>query len=157
MLATSAPLVAVELIATSIWVGGMVCLAIVAKAARGVLDESSQVTFFRAVGRRYGMVGTASLLIAIAAGLALSRPPSSWSRTIDAAAVLDGVLVVATIAGMMQARAMTALRRKLIANTRDSSTAVALRRGRLLANGIRGVMALMTLAIVILAAFAVTH
>ena len=60
MLATSAPLVAVELIAASIWVGGMVCLAIVAKAARGVLEESSQVTFFRAVGRRYGMVGTAS-------------------------------------------------------------------------------------------------
>jgi len=157
MLATSAPLVAVELIAASIWVGGMVCIAIVAKAARGVLDESSQVAFFRAVGRRYGMVGTASLLIAIAAGLALSWPPSSWSRTIDAAALLAGVLVVATIAGMMQARAMTALRRKLIANAGDSSTAVALRRGRLLANGIRGLMALMTLAIVILAAFAVAH
>ena len=157
MLATSAPLVAVELITASIWVGGMVCLAIVAKAARGVLDESSQVAFFRAVGRRYGMVGTASLLIAIAASLALSLPPSSWSRTIDAAAVLASVLVVATIAGMMQARAMTALRRKLIANPRDSSTAVGLRRGRLLANGIRGLMALMTLAIVILAAFAVTH
>ena len=157
MLATSAPLVAVELITASIWVGGMVCLAIVAKAARGVLDESSQVAFFRAVGRRYGMVGTASLLIAIAAGLALSWPPSSWSRTIDAAVVLAGVLVVATIAGMMQARAMTALRRKLIANAGDSSTAVALRRGRLLANGIRGLMALMTLAIVILAAFAVAH
>ena len=155
MLATSAPLVAVELIAASIWVGGMVCIAIVAKAARGVLDESSQVAFFRAVGRRYGMVGTASLLIAIAAGLAW--PPSSWSRTIDAAVVLAGVLVVATIAGMMQARAMTALRRKLIANAGDSSTAVALRRGRLLANGIRGLMALMTLAIVILAAFAVAH
>jgi len=157
MLATSAPLLVVELIAASIWVGGMVCLAIVAKAARGVLEESSQVAFFRAVGRRYGMVGTASLLIAIAAGLALSWPPSSWSRTIDAAAVLAGVLVVATIAGMMQARAMTALRRKLIANPSDSSTAVALRRGRLLANGIRGLMALMTLAIVILAAFAITH
>jgi uncharacterized membrane protein len=157
MLAISAPLVAVELIAASIWVGGMVCIAIVAKAARGVLDESSQVAFFRAVGRRYGMVGTASLLIAIAAGLALSWPPSSWSRTIDAAVVLAGVLVVATIAGMMQARAMTALRRKLIANAGDSSTAVALRRGRLLANGIRGLMALMTLAIVILAAFAVAH
>jgi hypothetical protein len=45
----------------------------------------------------------------------------------------------------------------LIANPRDSSTTVALHRGRLLANGIRGLMALMTLAIVILAAFAVTH
>ena len=157
MLATSAPLVAVELITASIWVGGMVCLAIVAKAARGVLDESSQVAFFRAVGRRYGMVGTASLLIAIAAGLALSWPPSSWSRTIDAALVLAGVLAVSTVAGMTQARAMTALRRKVITNPGDSATEGALRRGRLLANGIRGLMALMTLAIVILAAFAVAH
>src|SRR5450759_2895067 len=144
MLATSAPLVAVELISASIWVGGMACLAIVAKAARGVLDESSQVAFFRAVGRRYGIVGTASLLIAIAAGLALSWPPSSWSRTIDAALVLAGVLVVATVAGMTQARAMTALRRKVITNPGDSATVRALRRGRLLANGIRGLMALLT-------------
>jgi len=88
---------------------------------------------------------------------ALTWPPSSWSRTIDAAVVLTGVLVVPTIAGMIQARAMTALRHKLIANPRDNSTAVALRRVRLLANGIRGLMALMTLAIVILAAFAVAH
>jgi uncharacterized membrane protein len=157
MLATSAPLVAVELISASIWVGGMVCLVIVAKAARGVLDESSQVAFFRAVGRRYGIVGTASLLIATAAGLALSWPPSSWSRTIDAAVVLAGVLVVATIVGMMRARAMTALRRKAITNPGDSATEGALRRGRLLANVIRRLMALMTLAIVILAAFAVAH
>ena len=108
-------------------------------------------------GRRYGIVGTASLLIAIAAGLAVSWPPSSWSRTIDAAVVLAGVLVVATIVGMMQARAMTALRRKVITNPGDSATVGALRRGRLLANVIRGLMALMTLAIVILAAFAVAH
>jgi len=157
MLATSASLVAVELIAASIWVGGMVCLAIVANAARGVLDESSQMAFFRMVGRRYGMVGTASLFIAIAAGLALSWPPSSWSGTGDAVAVLAGVLVVATSAGMLQARSMTALRRKSIAHPEDGSTAAALRRGRLLANAIRGAMALMTLAAVVLAAFAVTH
>jgi uncharacterized membrane protein len=157
MLATSAPLVAVELIAASIWVGGMVCIAVVAKAARDVLDESSQVAFFRAVGRRYGIMGTASLLVAIGTGLALSWPPSSWSRTIDAALVLAGVLVVSTVAGMTQARAMTALRRKVITNPGDSATVCALRRGRLLANGIRGLMALLTLAVVLLAAFAVAH
>ncbi len=125
MLATSAPLVAIELIAASIWVGGMVCLAIIAKAARGVLDESSQVAFFRAVGRRYGIVGTASLLIAIAAGLALAWSPPSWSRIICAAVILAGILVVATVIGMVQARAMTALRRKVIANPKDNSASEA--------------------------------
>ena len=51
MLATSAPLVAVELIAASIWVGGMACIAVVAKVAREALDEASQVAFFRFLGR----------------------------------------------------------------------------------------------------------
>jgi uncharacterized membrane protein len=157
MLATSAPLVAVELLATSIWVGGMVCIAIVAKSARDALDESSQVALFRSVGRRYGIVGTASLLIAIAAGLALAWPPPLWSRIICAAVILAGILVVATVIGMMQARAMTALRRKVIANPEDNSAADALQRGRLLANGIRGLMALLTLAIVLLAAIALVQ
>jgi hypothetical protein len=58
---------------------------------------------------------------------------------------------------MTQARAMTALRRKVITNPGDSATVRALRRGRLLANGIRGLMALLTLAVVLLAAFAVAH
>ena len=157
MLATSAPLVAVELLTASIWVGGMVCIAIVAKSARDALDESSQVALFRSVGRRYGIVGTASLLIAIAAGLALAWPPPLWSRIICAAVILAGILVVATVIGMMQARAMTALRRKVIANPEDNSAADALQRGRLLANGIRGLMALLTLAIVLLAAIALAR
>jgi uncharacterized membrane protein len=157
MLATSAPLVAVELLTASIWVGGMVCIAIVAKSARDALDESSQVALFRSVGRRYGIVGTASLLIAIAAGLGLAWPPPSWSRIICAAVILAGILVVATVIGMMQARAMTALRRKVIANPKDNSAADALRRCRLLANGIRGLMALVTLAIVLLAAIALAQ
>ncbi len=157
MLATSAPLLTVELITASVWVGGMVCMAIVARAARGVLDETSQVAFFRSVGRRYGIVGTTSLLVAIAAGIALSWPPASWSGAIVGALILAGLLVVATVVGMMQARAMTALRRRSIWSREDNSTAEALRRGRQLANMLRGLMALITLSIVILAAIAVAH
>lgn len=48
----------VDLVAASIWVGSLVCLAVVTAAARRVLDAPSQVTLFRAVGRRYGLVGT---------------------------------------------------------------------------------------------------
>ena len=42
MLATNPALIAVELVAASIWIGGMVCIAIVFQVARNVLDESSQ-------------------------------------------------------------------------------------------------------------------
>ena len=154
---TSTPLVAVELIAACIWVGSLVCLALVANVARKVLDGPSQVTFFRAIGRRYGIVGSASLLVAIGAGVALAWPPSSWSGTIDAAVALAGVLVLAAAVGMAQARAMTIRRRRAMSTPEDHDAGRAVRRGRLLAGALRGLMALVTLAIVVLAAQAISH
>lgn len=157
MQATSTLLVFVGFIAASIWTGGMVCIALVAKVAREVLDERSQVAFFRSVGRRYGIVGTVSLLVATAAGLALSWPPSGWTGPIGAAIGLAGVLIIATALGMMQARIMTARRRELIENPDDRITADALRRGRMLANGLRGMMALLTIAILALGSYVLVH
>jgi hypothetical protein len=136
-------------------VGSLVCLALVANVARKVLDGPSQVTFFRAIGRRYGVVGTASLLVAIGAGVALAWPPSSWSGTIEAAVALSGVLVLATAAGMAQARTMTTLRRQAMSSPDDHDVAV--RRGRLVAGGLRGLMAVVTLAVLVLAAQAVAR
>ena len=72
MLTKNTPLVAVELITACIWVGSLVCLAIVANVARRVLDGPSQVIFFRVIGRRYAFVGTGSLLVAIGTGVVLA-------------------------------------------------------------------------------------
>ncbi len=157
MLTTSTPLVAVELVAASIWVGSLVCLAVVTAAARRVLDTPSQVALFRAVGRRYGLVGTTALLVAIGAGLALSWPPAAWSPITDWAVALAGLLVIASGVGMAQARAMTRLRRQATSAPEDQGLAVSVRRGRLLANMLRGLMAAVTLAIVVLAAQIITH
>ena len=157
MLATNTPLVAIELIAACTWVGSLVCLAIVANVARSVLEGPSQVVFFRALGRRYGIVGTASLLVAIGAGLALAWPPSSWSNITDAAVALAGLLVLLTGAGMAQARAMGSIRRRAMSSPDDEGAARAVRRGQILAGVLRGTMALVTLAIVALAAQAMTH
>ncbi|HEY5303285.1 MAG TPA: hypothetical protein VIJ86_04440 [Acidimicrobiales bacterium] len=156
-MSSSAPLVAIEVMAVSIWVGGMVCIAVVARVARDALDEVAQVAFFRSLGRRYAMVGMTSLLVAIAAGLALSWSSVSSSRTIDAVLSLAGILLVATMFGMRQARAMTTLRLVMIANPTDSSVANSLHRGRRLANAIRALMAFATFAIVFLGAWIVTR
>jgi hypothetical protein len=137
---TNTPLVAVELIAACIWVGSLVCLAIVANVVRSVLDGPSQVTFFRVIGRRYTFVGTGSLLVAIGTGLVLAWPPSSWSGTIDAAVALAGVLVLTTAVGMAQARAMTIRRRRAMSTPEDHDAGRAVRRGRLLAGALRGAL-----------------
>lgn len=146
------PLVVVEILAACIWVGSLVCLAVVSGVARSVLDGPAQLAFFRGVGKRYAFLGTASLIAAIAAGLALAGPPSTWSGTLDAAVALAGVLVLATAAGMCQAHAMTLLRRRAVASPGDGATVVAIRRGRRLASTLRSLMAGVTLALVVLAA-----
>lgn len=147
-------LITVEIVAASVWIGSLACLAVVSAAARAVLDGPAQVAFFRGVGRRYGTLGTAALVAAIAAGLALAWPPSSWTAAIGAAVALSGVLVLVTLAGMAQARAMTRLRARSFARAGDAAAADAVRRGRRVADTLRGALALLTLAVVVLAAHA---
>ncbi len=157
MVATSTPLVALEILSACVWVGSLVCLAVVTGAARRVLDGPSQVALFRAVGRRYAVVGTASLLVAIGTGLELAWPPSGWSATIDAAVALTGFLLAATAAGMAQARAMTGLRRRSIRAPEDAGAIRAVYRGRRTALALRSLMAVLTFAIVVLAAAAISR
>ncbi len=154
---TSAPVVAVEILSASVWIGSLVCLAVVSQVARKVLEGPTQVAFFRAVGRRYAIVGTGSLLVAIGDGLAMAWPPATWTATIDAAVALAGLLVLATAAGMAQARTIGTLRRRAIASPHDRAARASVRRGRRLATSLRLLMAADTLAIVVLAAMAATH
>ena len=58
---------------------------------------------------------------------------------------------------MAQARAMTALRRRVMGAPGDVAAADALRRGRTLAGALRGTMAALTLAVLVLAAQAISH
>jgi len=157
MVTTSVPAVALEILSASVWIGSLVCLAVVSQAARTVLDGPAQIAFFRAVGRRYAIVGTGSLFVAIGDGLAMAWPPATWSATIDAAVALAGVLVLATVAGMTQARLMGTLRRRAMASPDDPAARASVRRGRQLATSLRLLMAADTLAIVVLAAIAVSH
>jgi asparagine N-glycosylation enzyme membrane subunit Stt3 len=157
MRAATTLVVVLAIVSASVWVGSLVCLALVADAARGVLDDVSQVALFRAIGRRYAVVGTVSLLVAVGSGLELAWPPSSWSATVDVAVGLAGLLVVATAAGMAQARAMTALRRRSIRTPADARLRRAVGQGRRVATALPGLIALITIAIVVLAAAAMSH
>lgn len=144
-------ILAVGMLAASIWVGSLVCLALVARAGRRVLDGSSFVVLFREVGRLYRVVGTGALVVAIGSGLALAWPISltGVSATL---LVFSAVLVVATAAGMAQARTMTVRRVRALRDPHDPEAARLVRQGATIAGMLRGLIGLLTLLIVVLGA-----
>jgi uncharacterized membrane protein len=140
----------VALLATSIWVGGFVTIAVVARVARRQLDPGSRVAFFRDLGRAYGLLGTGALAVAIACGAAM-LDAHGWDGTAVAAALATAALVVATCAGMLQARTMTRLRERAGREPGDELLAVRVQRGARLAVALRATIGLLTLAILALA------
>lgn len=149
--AASAPLIAVHVLAVSIWVGGLMAIFVVARAASRTLRPAQRVEFFRALGRSYGIVGSIALLVALASGAALldGRP---WDGLMVTAAVVAGALLVTTVAGMAQARAMTRLRRRAVAEVGDNSLDDRVDRGAIVAATLRACIGILTLALVVLGA-----
>ena len=146
--AASTPLVTVELVAGSIWVGGLVAIAVVARSATATLDRGARIDLFRALGRRYGILGTSALLVAIVGGaILLSGHPWEW-RLIASVVVTAGLLAVSAT-GMLQARRMTRLRRRALG---DPGLEPRMRRGAIAAAFLRGAIAAFTFALVVLAA-----
>ena len=145
-----ATLVAVELLAASVWVGGLVCIAVVARCAREQLDTATRVAFFRSLGRRYLRVGLGALLIAYGAG-ALLIGTGHWSAVKSALAITAAALVVVTCTGVVQARALSRLRLTALAgDPRLGEDYIARRAHR--ASALRGLIALLTIGLVVLAA-----
>ena len=110
----SLPLVTITLLAMAIWTGGLVAIFVVARAASKTLETGQRIEFFRALGRSYGVVGMLALLVALVTGAILLRQ-HPWNSVQVAAAIVAGALLAATVAGMLQARAMTRLRRRALA------------------------------------------
>jgi uncharacterized membrane protein len=147
VLAHNAVLIGIELFAGSVWIGGLICLVVVANAARTSLDAAAQVALFRTVGRRYGIVGDAALAVSIGVGLAMVWPPSSWGRLQDTAVALTSLLAVVTALGVRQARSMTRLRYQSLDHPDSEDLARRVRQGAKAAIVLRGVIAVVSLAI----------
>jgi uncharacterized membrane protein len=147
-LAASVPLVAVELLAASIWVGGLIAIFVVARAASATLAPPERIAFFRALGRTYAILGTLALLVALAAG-AILLDGHPWDGLLIAATIVAAALLLALATGMAQARTMTRLRRRAL-DAPELNDRV--RRGATLAAALRATIAILTLTLVILAA-----
>ncbi|NKZ05558.1 hypothetical protein [Actinomadura latina] len=135
--------------AASVWFGGFVAIGVVARVTFRTLGPTDRVAFFRALGRMYGIVGTAALVIALGSGAALvaGRP---WGGTLTATAVLAAALVAALGFGVLQARRMTRLRRDALAHPDDEPLAARVRRGARGAGLLRASIGLLSLALLIL-------
>lgn len=147
----SAPLIAVNALASAIWIGGLVTIFVVARVASRTLDPDHRVAFFRGLGRVYGILGSGALLVALGTGALLLDREHAWDELAVAGAAVAGALLLATGLGMAQARAMTRLRGRALDDPGDPGLADRVRRGAALADVLRGAIGVLTLAILLLA------
>ena len=106
---TRAALLGVFTLASCIWMGGYVAIAVVAKVAARTLHPAQRVVFFRVLGRSYLLIGAPALVIALGTGAGLVSG-HAWDGLLIATAVVAGALVVSVVIGVVQARRMSRLR-----------------------------------------------
>ena len=140
-----------HLLAVSVWVGGFVTIAVVTRVVRRELPMPAQVAFFRALGRGYGVVGGLALGVALSTGGALlSR--RGWDQWSALAVLLALALVMATAAGVVQARGMTRLRQRAVREPQDPVLTAHIERSARRALVLRTLIGALTFALLALGA-----
>jgi uncharacterized membrane protein len=150
-----ASLTAVLVLATSVWVGGLAAIFVVARVAHAALGAAERVTFFRGLGRAYGLIGGVALAVALASGAGLAAT-SPWDGQLTAGTVVAAGLVAATVAGVTQARRMTRLRQDALREPGRPELAAKVRRGARNAIVLRAAIAAFSLVLLALGAVIAT-
>ncbi len=136
-------------LATSVWLGGYVAMAVVARASAASLAPQARVAFFRALGRAYLPVGSVALALGFVSGGVLLR-----GRPVDGlsiATAITAVLLVACLTvGVAQARRLTSVRQRASATPSDKQLAAALLHGRNAATALRALLGVFSVALVVL-------
>jgi len=136
-------------LATAIWVGGLVAIFVVARVAHATLGPAERVAFFRGLGRAYGLVGGVALTTALAAGAVLAAT-YRWGGFLTASAAVAAGLVTVTAAGVAQARRMTRLRQLALRTPGNPELTAKVRRGARNAAVLRAAIAALSLALLAL-------
>jgi hypothetical protein len=152
---TRAILLGVFMLASCIWVGGYVAIALVARVATRTLAPGQRVAFFRALGRSYVLVGGPALLVALGTGAGLLSD-HVWDGVLIAAVVVAAALVAALAVGVVQARRMTRLRAGALSAPEDPQLASRVRHGARSAALLRATIGLLSLALIALGALLAT-
>ena len=142
-------LVFIELLAASVWIGGFVAIGVAARVAQAELEPADRVRFFRALGRTYLGVGGAALAVALGCGGALLAS-GPWTTAKSVAVVLGFGLAAVTVAGVLQARAMTVLRQEQLRNP-NTVLGARIERRETGATVLRATIGLLTIALLVFA------
>jgi len=133
-----------------VWVGGLVAVAVATAAARASLGEREQVEFFRALGRRYGVVSGAALAAFALTGLILLGDPGRWSPRESTTAGLVLLIACSTAAGVRAARRTQQAAAQALVDPNAAAQAQ-LTTARRRSVGLRALIATATLAAVLVA------
>jgi len=154
-----------HLIAAAVWAGGLVFLAFAVGAARRTLSDADRIAFFRAVGRRFLVVGGISLLVLIATGSEMTSDRDAWTtlgegtygKTLLAKLILVGVVIVLTLVhSLVQGPGLSRLRAEALERPGDEALQRRIRSKAAQAGVVSLLTLLATLAILVLAARLVT-
>ena len=147
--AAEASLATVLVLATAIWVGGLVVIFVVARVAHATLRPADRVALFRGLGRAYGLVGGVALTTALASGAVLAAG-YRWGGFLTASTAVAAGLIAATVAGVAQARRMTRLRQHALRAPGNPELTAKVRRGARNAAVLRAAIAALSLALLAL-------
>lgn len=153
MAVTGNALEATNLFAAMVWVGGLVAVAVATAAARASLGEAQQVEFFRALGKRYGLISGTALAVFALTGLSLLGAPGGWSGKETVTAVLVLAVAGLTVTGVRAAQRTQQARSQSLMKTADREAQARLVRASRISNGLRVLIAISTLAAFLVATF----
>jgi uncharacterized membrane protein len=142
----AAVLTGVLIFTGAVWVGGLIAITVVARVATATLDPAGRVALFRGLGRTYGVIGIAALAVAYGTGAALVYN-RDWDGVLTATLVVAAALALILALGVAQARRMTRLRRYALDHPDDAGVATRVRHGAGRAGALRGVIALLSFAL----------
>ena len=139
----------VFMLASCVWVGGLVAIFVVARVATGTLVPGERVAFFRGLGRAYLLLGVLALLVAFGCGAALLNG-RAWDGLLIAAVAVVAALLAVLVIGVVQARRMTRLRAASLSTAGDLGACGRVRRQARAAALLGAIVGLLSLALIVL-------
>lgn len=137
------------LLAGSVWLGGAVNIFVVGRSASATLASPERVAFFSGLGRRWGLIGTVALALALGCGVVLLLA-APWTAVSTWLVVVGAILITVLGLGIVQARQISRMRH-IHADTPDTELAASIARRAPIALALRVMLVLLSALIVVLA------